>query len=52
MDNITMDDILSDKVLTRYAKWIAEEDMLRIGLNIKVLQIDNVNKSNKEKNHA
>ena len=45
-------EIISKKVLSRYARWIAEEDMLKIGLSINLLRIDNVNKSNKEKNHG
>ena len=30
-------EIISKKVLSRYARWIAEEDMLKIGLSINLI---------------
>ena len=43
---------INSNVLDRYARWIAEEDMKRSGISVKLLTIDRQNQTTKERIHG
>ena len=43
-------EFINNKVWQKYAKWIAMEDMIKVGVDTNLLKIDN-NMLNKEKTH-
>ena len=44
-------EFINNKVWQKYAKWIAMEDMIKVGVDTNLLKIDN-NMLNKEKTHG
>ena len=44
-------EFVNSNVLQRYAKWIAMEDMVKVGVDTNLLKIDN-NMLTKEKTHG